>query len=100
MYFWRKFDLVGIVLQIMGSSTPPFYYGFYCEESRYYRNLYLYGGWAVCILAGVVVLFPFGLKMQHRAYLCAVAFIFAGWSTLPGCMHLAWNRDPRLMYEW
>ena len=58
MYFLRKFDLVGITLMICGSCTPPFYYGFMCEEDSFYRNLYLVQVWFFCLIALIVSLLP------------------------------------------
>lgn len=37
----RMLDLCGICIMICGSTTPPFYYGFMCEESQYYGKLYI-----------------------------------------------------------
>ena len=99
MLFWRKFDLVGIVLQVLGSNAPPFYYGFYCEESTPYRHFYLKISWIVCLASGALVLLPLGFKKKHQSYICAAAFIAAGWSCCPGIMHMCFYRDPKLMYE-
>lgn len=94
MYFWRKFDLVGIVLQIMGSQVPPCYYSFYCGEDQKYFWRYIIFSWSICLAAGGVVMYPAGLKGKWKGYLCAFAFILAGWSTSPMCIHIGFYRDP------
>lgn len=99
MYYWRKFDLVGIVLQLMGSQAPPFFYVFYCEEDQYLFRRYVGFSWAICIGAGATVLMPSGLRGKSKHYLCALAFLLAGWSTSPGCIHMAFYRNPQTMIE-
>jgi predicted membrane channel-forming protein YqfA (hemolysin III family) len=36
LFCLRKFDMAGIALMISGAATPPFYYGFMCEEKAVY----------------------------------------------------------------
>jgi adiponectin receptor len=98
-YFWRKFDLVGIVLQIMGSQVPASYYIFYCEATRHYFWRYTSFSWTLCIIAGVLVMLPEGLKGKKSHYLCALAFLIAGWSTSPAIVHMQYYRDPSVMHE-
>lgn len=99
MYFWRKFDLVGIVLQIMGSCTSPFYYSFYCDEDKHLFWRYAGLTWVVCLIAGACVLMPMGLRGKAKHYLCALAFLLAGWSTSPGCIHMMFYRNDRTMFD-
>jgi predicted membrane channel-forming protein YqfA (hemolysin III family) len=56
--FLLKLDLSGISVMIAGSTTPAIYYGFYCEETTYYRNLYLALVWGSNTLALLYVLNP------------------------------------------
>lgn len=41
MSFWIRFDYAGICLMIAGSSTPPIYYSFACEQLESWRFFYL-----------------------------------------------------------
>jgi len=93
MYYWRKFDLVGIVLQIMGGQVPAFYYIFYCKESHHMFFRYVGFSWAVCIGAVAVVMMPDKLKSKTKHHLCALAFLLAGWSVTPGVYHIMCWRD-------
>ena len=34
-------DYSGIAVMIAASATPPFWYGFYCEEKHWWRNIWL-----------------------------------------------------------
>lgn len=99
MYFWRKFDLVGIVIQIMGSQVPPNYYSFYCPSMKRYMYMYVGFSWTVCIAACAIMFLPMGLKGKQKHIYCAAAFISAGWSTVPIGIHTGFFRDPVLMAE-
>ena len=94
MYFWRKFDLVGIVLQMMGSQIPPNYYNFYCPDMQKYAWRYVGFSWTVCILACAIMFLPMGLTGNKKHYYCAGAFIAAGWSTSPLGIHTGFFKDP------
>ena len=52
-----KWDLAGICLMIMGSCTPPFFYGFMCEDSWSWGKFYLAQVWTCSLLALLVTLF-------------------------------------------
>jgi len=98
MFHWRAFDLVGIIVMICGSSQSPIYYVFYCEESLYYQKLYLGIVYVTCFIAGFVVMRPGTLRNHRKQYVCAFAFVIAGWSSSPGIIHMIWYRDSRNMY--
>jgi predicted membrane channel-forming protein YqfA (hemolysin III family) len=55
-------DLAGICIMIAGSSTPPLYYGFYCEEDTFYRRASLSLVWIANIASLCYVLFPYKFK--------------------------------------
>ena len=52
-----RVDYSGISLLILGSSFPPFFYGFYCDPSI--RNLYLFIVGMACFSAYFVSIFDF-----------------------------------------
>ena len=52
-----RVDYGGISLLILGSSFPPFYYGFYCET--FLRYFYLITVGSACLAAYIVSIFDF-----------------------------------------
>lgn len=54
----RSLDFAGITLIIMGSTTPPMYYGMYCEQLTFWRNLWLGLVYTCCLIALCVSLNP------------------------------------------
>ena len=80
--FWRSYDMAGISAMIMCSATPPFYYGMMCHS---WGMIWLYQVWFFAIIAFVIAIKPslaFGKK-----WVLALAFIVAGYSTVPGMIH-------------
>lgn len=86
MYFLRKFDLAGICIMIMGSATPPLYYGFMCSEMIFWRNVYMTQIYITCLTALAIAMHP-SQKNFKNTWVLATAFIVAGLSTSIGLMH-------------
>lgn len=78
---------------------PPNYYQFYsCPATRGYFWRYTGCSWALCILTGMIVMLPCGLKGKSKQYICCVAFLIAGWSTFPALYHM-YLGDPNMTHE-
>jgi len=60
--FFLTLDLAGISIMIAGSSTPPLYYGFYCEEDTFNRRASLSLVWIANMASLCYVLFPYKFK--------------------------------------
>ena len=60
-----RVDLAGIAFMIMGSVTPAMYYGMMCEDSKFYRNLWLGQVYLCCFIALAVTLSEEYLKLSH-----------------------------------
>jgi adiponectin receptor len=80
---------------IAGSCTSPFYYGLMCQEMAFWRWLWLGQIWFFCIAAAFVVIVP----AKKRAWLNAVAFILASFSSIPGLLHLQYYADKEFVPE-
>ena len=70
---------------IAGSCTPPYYYGFMCDQMQGWRWLWLAQVWICSLAALACVLIPAIAKIQ---WVKALAWVIAGYSTLPGFIHL------------
>ena len=80
---------------ICGSTTPPFYYGFMCDENRFWGNLYLIQVYFFCFIATLLTLY---LRNDPTKYhINAAAYILAGYSTTPGIVHLSYYTDELLV---
>lgn len=92
----QKFDFGAISIMIAGTTTSPFYYGFMCEQMTYYRHLYLGIVWVSCIVAAAVTIIP----RKQNIIIVLIADLIAGWSTVPGIIHLAFYSDPKYVPAW
>lgn len=63
---WGLMDYVGIILLIIGSTYPAFYYGFYCYPV--FRIVYLIIITTVCCLALFVLLNPKSSTPEYRKF--------------------------------
>ena len=61
----------------------------------FWRWLWLGQIWVFCIAAAIVVIVP----VKKRPWLNAVVFIFAGYSTLPGLIHLEFLAEEEYVPE-
>ena len=86
MWAFRKLDYAGIVLMIMGSCTPPFYYGNMCSESQYYFKIFLGQVYVCCSFALYVTLRASRETINVKVN--AIAYLIAGYSTGPGLIFL------------
>ena len=82
-----KFDYVGIVIMIAGSSTPPIYYCFYCEELAIERYVFSSFMALTCTLTYIVILTP---KYDSAEYikLRGSLFVACGLSTVVPCLYM------------
>jgi len=55
--YLMRVDYAGISLLILGSSFPPFYYGFYCDVWLRYFYLFIVG--SACLAVYVISIFDF-----------------------------------------
>jgi predicted membrane channel-forming protein YqfA (hemolysin III family) len=78
---------------IAGSSTPPLYLGFFCDELKVYRWAYIGFMWFISIVASILTFFPDRTNQIFRA----IVFFLAGASILPGVIHLRYFTDPDLL---
>jgi len=87
---FRSLDFAGITIIIMGSTTPPMYYGMFCEQLTFWRNLWLGLVYACCLIALSVSLNPKVINDRAESgKILAIAFVIAGLSTLPGILFAA-----------
>ena len=84
-FYLQKLDFAGIATMVAGSVTPPFYYGFICNQATYYRWFYLGTVWICAIIALVCVIIPAFAKIH---WVKAVAWSLAISSIIPGFVHL------------
>ena len=88
MLFFRKLDFAGIIIGLMGSSTGPFYYGFYCKEMKFYYNLWITLVWSTCIIGFFIIMSPSLIKGFGKNWIVAAVMIVAGYSNTPGYFHM------------
>ena len=97
MFWLRKFDLAGICVCIMGGATPPFYYGYMCEEDRFLGRIFLGQVWFFCLIALFVTMMGSGddngFFTRHRKCIAAFAYIIAGWSSAPGGFYMLYHKQ-------
>ena len=55
--YLMRVDYAGISLLILGSTFPPFYYGFYCDTILRYCYMFLVG--SACIAVYIISIFDF-----------------------------------------
>ena len=91
----RRLDYAGIGILIGGSTIGCLYYGFACEEYAFWRWLWIGQVCLFCAIAVVVTLVP----EQPNTVFSAIAFLIAGYSTVPGCLHLYLYADARFVYR-
>jgi adiponectin receptor len=85
---------------VAGSTTPSIYYGFYCEESKFYRNLYMSIVWASNMSAMVFLLLPIKFKSYSTAStIRVVSFVLGACGAWFPIIHMRHWRDPDLMYN-
>ena len=82
-------DYAGIAIMIASNTTPPFYYGFMCSDKLFWRCLWLGQVYLCCLIALCVTLAP----TKRISWLNSLCFILAGYSTVPGIVHLGYNFD-------
>jgi adiponectin receptor len=74
-----RVDYAGISLLILGSSFPPFYYGFYCDPII--RYLYLFTVGSACLAVYIISIFDFIHTDKWRrvkGYMYGSLGLFAG----------------------
>lgn len=93
MNFWIRFDYAGICLMIAGSSTPPIYYSFACNELEQWRIFYLGLIYGICFLTLCVMMIPY-FDQDHFSKFRGILFSITGLSNLFPVAHICWNIDP------
>lgn len=91
----RSLDLCGICIMICGSTTPPFYYGFMCDDNRSWGYFYIGQVWLFCFVATYLTMIY--RNRPEKKMLCAIAFIVAGYSTGPGMIHLGYYSEDTIV---
>jgi len=85
---------------IAGSSTPPIYYAFYCDDYTTQRNTYLGFIWLTNILALLYILHPIKFEKRSTRMAVQIAMFFAGGSSVAiPLTKMLWYRDPAHMSE-
>jgi adiponectin receptor len=97
LLWFRRLDFTGIVIGLCGATTPPFYYGFYCDEMRFYQVLWLSIVYLCCSFGLVVILSPQLLKGFNNSWLVAATMIVAGYSSSPGFLHMWFVMDAKYL---
>lgn len=92
MHALRRFDLGGICIMIMGSTTPPFYYGLMCEELKVQKYIIIGYSYTSCLWALYMALRPSQKDFKNNSVLAKV-FIFAGLSCVPGFLYILFWLD-------
>ena len=93
-YKWLQcVDFSGICIMICGSTTSPFYYSFMCEENWWYGRLYIGQVWSFCLIALILTL------CNDSKWVNAVAYIVAGYSTVPAMLHLLWYTTDESVHD-
>ena len=87
----QKLDYTGIAVMISGCTFPPFYYGFYCNEMIFWRNLWIGQVWICCAIALLATYCP----RIKSLWINAIAWLIAGYSVTPGLLHLKYYSDPK-----
>jgi len=62
--YLMRVDYAGISLLILGSTFPPFYYGFYCDTWLRYTYLFIVG--TACTTVYVISIFDFIHSAEWR----------------------------------
>uniref|UniRef100_A0A7S3CPH7 Uncharacterized protein n=1 Tax=Strombidium rassoulzadegani TaxID=1082188 RepID=A0A7S3CPH7_9SPIT len=98
MTFFIKFDYAGICVMISGSSAPPIYYSFACQELEHWRTFYLAFMYAMCSLTLCVMMFPFFDKDEYNA-LRGYLFLVTGLSSIIPVLHIIFMIDADYLYH-
>lgn len=94
MTFWIRFDYAGICLMIAGSSTPPIYYSFACEQLEEWRFFYLGLIYTFGLITFTLMMIPY-FDQDHLAPLRSFMFSCFGLSPIIPVMHIVWIVDPQ-----
>ena len=71
---------------------PPYFYSFYCKETRLYAYVYSTVIFSICSLAFIVTLLPRFDQPKFRKFR-AILYIAAGLSTAIPCIHLLFGHN-------
>ena len=80
---------------IWGTSFAAFSYGFACKQVFFWKWLWIIKNFVCCLVAVVVTLSP-TIKSKK---VNAIAFLIAGYSLMPGLLHLHLYSDERYVYR-
>eukprot|EP00347_Sterkiella_histriomuscorum_P005178 403357598 len=85
--FLSRLDYCGISILIAGSNTPPLYYSFFCQETIFWRNVYLGSMYFVCFCCFVLLLMPQYNKPKYRP-LRGILFVICGLLSVVPIYHI------------
>jgi channel protein (hemolysin III family) len=90
--YLSRLDYGGISFLIAGSCMPPYFYCFYCPETKLYAYLYTLVILGICFLAFVVTLLPRFDSPKYRKFR-ALLYVAAGLSSAIPVFHLILGND-------
>ena len=96
MRFWIRFDYAGICFMIAGSTTPPVYYSFGCDELQDWRWFYLGLIYAVNFITMVTMMIPYFDRDDMQSLRSIMFVSTAGFAVFPVC-HIVYHVDPEFL---
>ena len=98
MNFWIRFDYAGICLMIAGSSTPPLYYSFACNELEQWRFFYLGMVYAFCFFTLCVMMIPY-FDQDHFQSFRGMLFGMTGLVNVIPVLHICCYVEPQYLHH-
>lgn len=92
-YHYVKYDYMGIVIMIAGTSIVPYYYALYCDEVSLYRNLFIGFIILVCSLTFLVIMTP-KYSSNEGMKLRGILFLSCGFAILLPAIYTEFFLDP------
>jgi len=96
MNFFVKFDYAGICILISGSSAPPIYYSFACQQLSQFRFFYMAFCYGLCGITLVVMMLPYFDRDEFnnlRGYL----FMATGGGVALPLIHILFYIEPEYL---
>jgi len=93
MTVFVKFDYAGICLMIAGSSTPPIYYAFACQQLQQWRFFYLGLIYFLCSLTLILMMLPYFDRDDMSSYRAGL-YLLTGLSALFPVTHIIPSSSP------
>jgi len=96
MTVFVKFDYAGICLMIAGSSTPPIYYAFACQQLQQWRFFYLGLIYFLCSLTLILMMLPYFDRDDMSSYRAGL-YLLTGLSALFPVTHIILFVEPQYL---